>query len=678
MPFNTASTNRSMSVKQRLLTLGVAAFAGFAAMIGVGWYQNSKASAALDHEQLIRSQVTAINDIRIANVEMVLAAMDSIVDKDERKVSPERIETMTKSLAVMRKSVDLVKGLANEAGKSALVGTYVSDIGDIEKAVVRELPKLIENGSGPEEFARIDDAIDGAGERLSSMLGTLAADGRTLADKAVAEAKTQSQWALYLQLSLGIIGIAIMGVLFPYHAGAIRRGVLGVRDSLERIRRDDLDTPVAGWERGDEFGEMARTAEALRESAVEKRSLTAKSLRDYDQNETERAARESQKLREETQIRFAVDALATGLANLADGNLSVALDKPFREDLEQVRGDFNRAVEKLQQVISEVKSNSGSIEANSTQMRSAADDLARRTEQQAASLEETSAALEQITSTVRNSTMRADEATKMVDGTKASAEQSSRIVSDAMSAMERIQAASNEIGKIINVIDEIAFQTNLLALNAGVEAARAGEAGKGFAVVAQEVRELAGRAAGAAKDIKILVGRSSTEVRSGVQLVTETGEALGSIASDVARINEIVRAIATAANEQSVGIQEINTAIGQMDQMTQQNAAMVEQTNAASHTLAQDASNLSQIISQFQTGDQPAVRNAAPVGQTASRPVLRSVASPIRPVLQVADTASRPKTSPARHLADRLAGAFNTKPAASNAAGASNNNWEEF
>jgi methyl-accepting chemotaxis protein len=246
-----------------------------------------------------------------------------------------------------------------------------------------------------------------------------------------------------------------------------------------------------------------------------------------------------------------------------------------------------------------------------------------------------------------------------------------------MSAMERIETASNEIGKIINVIDEIAFQTNLLALNAGVEAARAGEAGKGFAVVAQEVRELAGRAAGAAKDIKTLVARSSSEVRTGVQLVTETRDQLSHIVVDVTKINELVRSIATAANEQSTGIQEINTAIGQMDQMTQQNAAMVEQTNAASHTLAQDAGALTTLVNQFQIGETAPSYNVAPRAP-APRPV-QTASKSFSLAPKPATATAKPRTSPARNLVDKLAGAFQSKPSAAAASGGSNsNNWEEF
>lgn len=676
---DTKKTNRTLSVNQRLLTIGFAAFAGFGAMVAVGWYQNSRAAAALAEEQTIRDQVTALNALRVANLKLVLAANDAMVDRDSKDIGAERLDIIKTSIATLREKASSVTTLAQSAGKLDLVSTYDADVDKLEDVIANKLPKLIAEGASKEQFGEIDDAVDGAGDRVSQLFSTLTADGETFADKAAGEAEVQSDWALYMQVILGLAGIAVMALLFPIHAIAIRRGVAGIRSSLERIRNDEIDVPVEGTDRGDEFGAMALSAESLRQSALEKRDITEATRRERERNETERTSREAAKLDEEMQIRFAVDSLATGLAHLADGDLTIALNQPFREDLERVRGDFNRAIETLKKVIGEVQGNSGSIEANAHQMRSAADDLSRRTEQQAASLEETSAALEEITATVRNSSARADEANKMVDGTRANAEESGKVVSEAMSAMERIETASNEIGKIINVIDEIAFQTNLLALNAGVEAARAGEAGKGFAVVAQEVRELAGRAAGAAKDIKALVARSSTEVRTGVQLVTATRDQLSHIVTDVLKISELVRAIATAANEQSTGIQEINAAIGQMDQMTQQNAAMVEETNAASHTLAQDSGSLTALMGQFRISEVSAAPYRA-VSKTASptASVVAPVAKVLTPSVRSATPTSRPKVSPARNLVDKLAGAFQSKPAAVASTQSNNNNWEEF
>ena len=654
------SKKRSLSVSQRLLTIGGAALVGVGAMIGIGWYGNGHISAALDRQAEIGGHVAMVNELRIANLDMVLAAMDTIVDKDEGKVVPERIEVMTKSINSLLESRPTIEMLAGVIGKKDLVQSYAADLEEVKKAMLTDLPDLVVKKASQDDFGKIDDTIDGAGERIANIFTVLAAEGSKISAESVATAQQLSDDSLYIQIGLGFAALLVMGILFQVHAAAIRKGVFGIRDSLNRILKEDFETPVEGKERGDEFGEMAFAAETLRQSSIEKRDMTEAGRQERQRNDAEQAARAAVRLEDETQIRFAVDTLGAGLNKLANGDLTITLAQPFRADLEQVRDDFNRAVEKLQQVLGDVAFNTASIDANSAQMRNAAEDLAKRTEQQAASLEQTSAALEEITATVKSSSERAGEAMTMVGGTKANAEESSKVVSEAMQAMSRIETASSEIGKIINVIDEIAFQTNLLALNAGVEAARAGEAGKGFAVVAQEVRELAGRAAGAAKDIKTLIGRSSEEVRTGVQLVTATGDSLGRIAVDVARINDIVWAIATAANEQATGIGEINTAITQMDHMTQQNAAMVEETAAASHTLAQDAKNLSDLIGQFQ---------------------LKDMGAPVRHAPRAATPAARPAASPARNLVNKLAGAFHHKPApqvTAAANGTTNSNWEEF
>jgi methyl-accepting chemotaxis protein len=249
-----------------------------------------------------------------------------------------------------------------------------------------------------------------------------------------------------------------------------------------------------------------------------------------------------------------------------------------------------------------VGENAEAISAGSKQISSAAGDLSKRTEQQAASIEETAAALEEITTTVADSSRRADHAGKLVADTRGNAEQSGEIVRKAIAAMGQIEGSSKEISNIIGVIDDIAFQTNLLALNAGVEAARAGEAGKGFAVVAQEVRELAQRSAKAAKEIKALINTSGEQVKTGVQLVGQTGQALEQIVRQVHEIDINVSAIVEAAKEQATGLKEINTAVNVMDQGTQQNAAMVEESTAASHNLAREAAALFSLIGQFQVG----------------------------------------------------------------------------
>ncbi len=256
-----------------------------------------------------------------------------------------------------------------------------------------------------------------------------------------------------------------------------------------------------------------------------------------------------------------------------------------------MRPDFNSAVGALRDVIATISRSSEVVNVSAADISEAMGNLSRRTEQQAAALEETAAALDEITSTVRTASERANEARQMVTETKQSAGRSGDIErSAAEAAMNRIEESSRKIGQIIVVIDETAFQTNLLALNAGVEAARAGEAGRGFAVVAQKVRELAQRSATAAKEIKTLINSSAEQVSGGVTLVRSTGEALEEIVSLVNRVDGHVNSIATAAREQATGLQEINTSVNHMDQMAQQNAAMVEETTAAGETLAEAAS----------------------------------------------------------------------------------------
>ncbi|AAK91096.2 MULTISPECIES: methyl-accepting chemotaxis protein [Agrobacterium] len=298
-----------------------------------------------------------------------------------------------------------------------------------------------------------------------------------------------------------------------------------------------------------------------------------------------------------------VEQLAGCLNSLADGDLAQQIEKPFIPSLERLRTDFNAASDKLKRAMATVADNARAISAGSSEIRTAADELAKRTEQQAASVEETAAALEEITTTVKDSSRRAEEAGQLVARTREHAEHSGEVVRDAIGAMDQIETSSREISNIIGVIDEIAFQTNHLALNAGVEAARAGEAGKGFAVVAQEVRELAQRSAKAAKEIKTLITSSGSQVQSGVSLVTKAGSALQEIATQVHDINTNVVAIVEAAREQSNALGEINKAVNSVDQGTQQNAAMVEEQTAASHSLAREAAALFELLEHFRFDD---------------------------------------------------------------------------
>ncbi len=313
----------------------------------------------------------------------------------------------------------------------------------------------------------------------------------------------------------------------------------------------------------------------------------------------ERAKSESEQQRMKEEQAQALAVLNTALNHMAQGDLTSRLDGDLAAEFNELKNNFNVAISKLSGAFSEIIEESHKISENTRELTASTDDMARRTEQQAASLEETAAALDQITTISQQSAARTQQAQNIVKSSAEEAERSRHVVTEAVEAMSAIEQSSQKITQIVSVIDEIAFQTNLLALNAGVEAARAGEAGKGFAVVAQEVRELAQRSANAAKEIRVLIDKSSQDVTNGVSLVNRTGEALNSIGGKVDHIQDHIGAITKAVQEQAMGIQEINAAISSMDQLTQQNAAMVEETNAATHGLSDVSNNLAALVSRF-------------------------------------------------------------------------------
>jgi methyl-accepting chemotaxis protein len=432
----------------------------------------------------------------------------------------------------------------------------------------------------------------------------------------------------------------------------VSRPIERITRLMRRLADSDLTIQIPYLDRKNEIGEMAGAVEVFKTNAIRVQSLNAQEERMHQKCEDLRnaiggmvaAAVEGDfTLRMNQDFEFAdlnafagsmnelVESIDTGLAEtrrviglLAEGDLTGSMRGHYTGAFAELQHNVNSTMDTLRAIIREVRHSIDQINSGSSELRSASDDLAKRTEQQAAALEETSAALEEITTAVRQSTERATVATRKVDDARRSTDNSSTVVGDAISAMQRIEQASGQIGQIINVIDEIAFQTNLLALNAGVEAARAGEAGKGFAVVAQEVRELAQRSAGAAKDIKALITKSGEEVGSGVRLVTATGDALAQIRQHVEGINDEVHQIASTSAEQSSSLQEVNSAVSQLDQVTQRNAAMVEETTAGTNRLADDAYNLSILIARFklEQGErrpQPAPANANPVAPTARK-----------------------------------------------------------
>ncbi|WP_254868546.1 methyl-accepting chemotaxis protein [Phaeobacter sp. HF9A] len=365
----------------------------------------------------------------------------------------------------------------------------------------------------------------------------------------------------------------------------VTRPLAKISGATERLAAGDL-SQIKGFDRaGDEIRRIAGALSVFRDSIVERDRMTKA-------NESERQKRQAA----QTQ---AVTAIGEGLERLSQGDLSARIETPMSEGYEKLRQDFNATLDTLSATVREVVGAAGSIRNGAAEITQASDDLSRRTESQAATLEQTAAALEALTDSVKSAADGAKSVEVIVNEAQNEAEVSGQVVQNAVSAMTEIEDSARKISQIIGVIDDISFQTNLLALNAGVEAARAGEAGRGFAVVASEVRALAQRSSAAADEIKVLIGDSSKQVENGVELVGKAGGALTSIVNRVSHISQLVSEIAAGAGEQSTGLGEINSGMSQLDQVTQQNAAMVEEATAASHLLNSDADTLSRLVANF-------------------------------------------------------------------------------
>ncbi|WP_341366819.1 methyl-accepting chemotaxis protein [Yoonia sp. BS5-3] len=395
-----------------------------------------------------------------------------------------------------------------------------------------------------------------------------------------AHLREQRNWIVIVSILL----IAVMGTLAWAYIRTVTASLKNLSHEMGLISDGDFGLTVSATKRPDEIGDIGRT------------------LVDF-QSKLEIAA-EQERQREHAQIeqQEVLDTLRRSLLGLADGDLSKKIDQEFSVQYDSLRKDFNDTVQTLNRTISHVVEAAGSIQHGANEISQASDDLSNRTENQAATLEQTAAALDQLTASVKSAADGAKSVENIVTEAQAEAEESGKIVGDAIAAMNEIEKSSEHISQIIGVIDDIAFQTNLLALNAGVEAARAGEAGKGFAVVASEVRALAQRSSEAAKEIKALISGSEKQVEKGVELVGGAGTALGNIVQRVTHISELIRSISTGSAEQAIGLGEINIGVNQLDQVTQQNAAMVEQATAASHVLRTDATRLQELVDKFDTG----------------------------------------------------------------------------
>ncbi len=529
--------------------------------------------------------------------------------------------------------------------------------------------------------------------KCDEIIGAFTSTASNFANAQIEKAKTETVAAsasaastIIMTVAIGVLGLALCGALGLWIAmSKITKPLVRLGDNMKLLAEGDLTTEIAGQERADEVGVMAKAVQVFKDNALalkeaERKSAEQQRVADEQRRVADEERRRNEEIRAEAaeQVARVVASLGAGLERMAKGDLSYRLDDEFAAEYIKIRDDFNGAIGQLQQTISAIVSSTREVTNASAEISTSTTDLSQRTEEQAASLEQTTASMEEIAATVKKNAESAQQASQSASATREVADRGGQVVAQAVEAMARIEDSSRKIADIIGVIDEIARQTNLLALNAAVEAARAGEAGRGFAVVASEVRSLAQRSSQAAKDIKDLITNSSSQVKDGVDLVNKAGAALTEIVTSIKSVADTVAQIAAASAEQATGLEQVNRALTQMDEVTQQNSALVEENAATAKTLENQAVAMTEQVAVFRLGDgghatdaivastrpAPGPTKKAPAGPAAKAPAKPAVKLAPKPAVK--PSASAPSGGPVGRMQSALATAIK------------DTEWEEF
>jgi len=534
-----------------------------ATLVGVMTFQMSKLKneIAIDGAKVLAEKITTVTAMQTGNAF--------------------RFDSQSDIQRILEETLESSHHYAAYAIATDIDGMIIAQTGTASTKMQADILMIAQTSLMTETFETTNDGLYAAtpvwfGSMNPSILGSIAIAWS--AETAITEANINTRHALMVTGLFSILILISSGFLLRLY---ISRPLNRVNAAVKALEDDELNFKIPSQNRSDEIGQIAKRLASLQTSLL--------------------AAQLSNEDRKKAQIEQSnvVETLSDGLQRLANGDLSMPLDTSFTQDYEPLRHNYNATIQKLKSNIGSVITNARSIKLSADEISQSSYDLANRTETQAATLEQTAAALDEISASVSAAAKDSKEVETIVEKATRTAQGGSQVVRSAVDAMAEIESSSDQISQIISVIDDIAFQTNLLALNAGVEAARAGEAGRGFAVVASEVRALAQRSSDAAREIKSLIQDSSRQVSQGVGLVDKAGDELTKIVASVTNISTLMSNIASSASEQSYSIKEINIGVNQLDQVTQQNSAMVQQVTAASFNLKTQAQTLEEEINNF-------------------------------------------------------------------------------